>query len=53
MTQEQQEAKARLIADDVVPQYRGGVKSYGCGSWIGKMWGAAYEAALIALGGAR
>lgn len=47
------ELRARLIADDVVPQYRNGVRSYGCGSWIAKMWGSAYEAALLAVRSAK
>lgn len=36
------------IADQVVPEYRGGARSYSCTGTIAKRWNAAYEAAKIA-----
>lgn len=37
------------IADQIVPKYRGGDRSYGCGSYTAKQWGAAYAAARLCL----
>jgi hypothetical protein len=39
------------IADEVVPAYRCGKRSYGCTGTVAKRWGAAWDAACLALGG--
>lgn len=44
---------AAEIADKVVPQYRCSGKSYPCHGTVAKRWGAAYDAAEIALRGDR
>lgn len=38
------------IADQVVPQYRAPGSRYPCHGIVAKRWGAAYEAAALALG---
>ncbi|WP_281045913.1 hypothetical protein [Sphingomonas oryzagri] len=41
------------IADQAVPKYRGGKRSYSCGGQMAKRWAAAFDAAMIALSGAK
>lgn len=38
------------IADAVVPEYRGGKKSYACTGLVAKRWQAAWDGACLALG---
>jgi len=38
------------IADEIVPEYRNGKKSYPCHGVIAKRWEAAWKAAHAALG---
>lgn len=38
------------IADVVVPEYRGGRRSYGCTGGVAKRWQAAWDGACLALG---
>jgi len=38
------------IADQVVPEYRGGKRGYSCSSHTAKRWGAAYDAAAAVIG---
>lgn len=39
------------IADQVVPEYRDGKRSYACHGHTAKRWQAAWDGACIALGG--
>lgn len=47
----EQESRCAEIADLVVPAYRDGKRSYSCGGHVAQRWGAAYEGAVLALGG--
>lgn len=44
------EARCTQIADTIVPEYRGGKKSYGCTGVVAKRWQAAWDGACLALG---
>jgi hypothetical protein len=44
-------ARCTQVADAVVPQYRGGKKSYSCTGTVARHWQAAWDGACIALGG--
>ncbi len=43
--------RCTVIADQVVPEYRDGKRSYVCGGVVAKRWQAAWDAAYTALGG--
>jgi hypothetical protein len=43
--------RCTLIADQVVPEYRGGERSYSCTGRVAKRWQAAWDGACVALGG--
>lgn len=51
MTDKEREARCVEIADQVVPQYRDDAKVYSCTGTYAKQWSAAYNGAMIALGG--
>jgi hypothetical protein len=38
------------IADEVVPEYRGGKRSYSCTGRVAKRWQAAWDGTCVALG---
>jgi endonuclease I len=50
MTSEQRARRCTEIADQVVPAYRYGKRSYSCSSWTAKRWQAAWDAACLAHG---
>lgn len=43
-------ARCTLVADQVVPEYRRGPRSYACTSPVAKRWQAAWDGACVALG---
>lgn len=43
-------ARCTQIADEVVPEYRGGRSSYSCTGRVAKRWQAAWDGACVALG---
>ena len=43
-------ARCTQIADEAVPEYRGGARSYSCTGVVAKRWQAAWDGACIALG---
>jgi len=43
-------ARCTQIADAVVPEYRGGRRSYSCTGRVAKRWQAAWNGACLALG---
>lgn len=45
------EARCTAIADQVVPAYRHGKRSYSCGSTVARAWRAAWDGACLGLGG--
>lgn len=53
MSQIQKDAisdRCTQIADEVVPEYRGGKHGYSCTGTVAKRWQAAWDGAYIALG---
>jgi hypothetical protein len=43
--------RCTVIADEVVPEYRGSKRSYSCTGRVAKRWQAAWDGACVALGG--
>ena len=43
--------RCTAIADQVVPRYRDGQRSYSCGGTVAQMWQATWDGACVALGG--
>ena len=43
-------SRCTLIADQIVPEYRSGARSYSCTGRVAKRWQAAWDGACVALG---